>query len=166
MITPQPGGGAGVFFTETIVPSICLSSMPAAAISPFTRFARATSRVAGRPVTFAIAVFVVVAWAVSGPLFGFSEAWQLTINTLTTIATFLMVFLIQATQNREAEAIQLKLDELILALDSAHNELIDSEDLPEAEQLKLHKRYLALAQRAHERLEGKVEKLEEKRKSA
>ena len=140
--------------------------MPSHAPGPFTRFARATSRLAGRPVTFAIAVFVVLAWALSGPLFGFSEAWQLTINTLTTIATFLMVFLIQATQNREAEAIQLKLDELILALDSAHNEMIDSEDLSEAEQLKLHKRYLELAKRAHARLEGKVDELEDKRKSA
>ena len=83
---------------------------------PFTRFARATSHLAGKPATFALVIAVVAAWAISGPLFGFSEAWQLTINTFTTIVTFLMVFLIQATQNREAEAIQIKLDELILAL--------------------------------------------------
>jgi low affinity Fe/Cu permease len=114
----------------------------------FTRFARATSRLAGRSGTFSLALVIVAAWAVSGPLFGYSETWQLTINTFTTIVTFLMVFLIQATQNRESEAIQLKLDELILALDSAHNELLDSENLPEAEQLKLHKRYLDQAERA------------------
>jgi low affinity Fe/Cu permease len=113
----------------------------------FMRFARGTSQVAGRPVSFAVVSLVVLAWALSGPLFGFSEAWQLTINTLTTIVTFLMVFLIQHTQNRESEAIQLKLDELIVALDSAHNELLDSENLSEEEQLRLHRKYIALAER-------------------
>ena len=132
-------------------------------LSPFTRFARGTSHLAGRPAAFAIVLGVVVVWAVSGPLFGFSEAWQLTINTFTTIVTFLMVFLIQATQNRESEAIQLKLDELILALDSARDEIIDSENLTEAEQLRLHKKYLAAAERARKRLEGKVSDLEERR---
>ena len=121
-----------------------------AAPSPFTRFARATSHLAGRPATFAVVLILVAAWAVSGPLFGFSEAWQLSINTFTTIVTFLMVFLIQATQNRESEAIQLKLDELILALDTARDELIDSENLTEAEQLRLHKKYLAAAERARQ----------------
>ena len=118
--------------------------------SPFTRFARATSHLAGRPATFAIILILVAAWAVSGPLFGFSEAWQLSINTFTTIVTFLMVFLIQATQNRDSEAIQLKLDELILALDTARDELIDSENLTEEEQLRLHKKYLAAAERARQ----------------
>jgi low affinity Fe/Cu permease len=119
-------------------------------LAPFTRFARATSRLAGRPTTFALAAALVLAWAASGPFFGYSEAWQLTINTLTTIATFLMVFLIQATQNRDAEAIQIKLDELILAIDGAHNEIIDSEDLEEDEQLELHRKYLAAAAHARE----------------
>jgi low affinity Fe/Cu permease len=137
--------------------------MPHQGLSFFTRAARATSRIAGRPMTFALVLLVVVAWAVSGPFFDYSQGWQLTINTLTTIVTFLMVFLIQATQNREAEAIQLKLDELILALDTAHNEVIDSEDLSEEEQLKLHKRYLALAERARKRIEGHVDQLEAKR---
>jgi low affinity Fe/Cu permease len=105
---------------------------------------------------------MVVVWAVTGPIFSYSEGWQLTINTFTTIVTFLMVFLIQATQNRESEAIQLKLDELILALDTAHDELIDSENLTEAEQLRLHKRYLAIAERAHQRVKGEVTKIEER----
>ena len=132
-------------------------------LSPFSRFARGTSHLAGRPAAFAIVLGVVLAWAVSGPVFGFSEAWQLTINTFTTIVTFLMVFLIQATQNRESEAIQLKLDELILALDGARDEVIDSENLTEAEQLRLHKKYLAIAERARKRLEGKVSDIEERR---
>jgi low affinity Fe/Cu permease len=128
--------------------------------SAFTRFARATSHLAGRPATFALVLATVVAWAVTGPLFGYSEAWQLSINTFTTIVTFLMVFLIQATQNRDAEAIQIKLDELILALDGARNELLDSEDLDEDEQLRLHKRYLTLAERARKRIKGEVTELE------
>lgn len=76
----------------------------------FTRVAKGTSRMAGKPLTFAIVILMVVAWAVSGPFFGYSDSWQLTINTATTIVTFLMVFLIQATQNRDAEAMQIKLD--------------------------------------------------------
>ena len=132
-------------------------------LSPFTRFARSTSRLAGRPASFVIVVAVVLAWALSGPIFGFSEAWQLTINTLTTIVTFLMVFLIQATQNRDSEAIQLKLDELIVALDTARDELIDSENLTEEEQLKLHKRYLRIAERARQNIKGEVREIEERR---
>ena len=131
--------------------------------SYFTTFSRTTSRLAGRPATFMLVVFVVVAWAVSGPVFDFSEAWQLTINTLTTIVTFLMVFLIQSTQNRDSEAIQLKLDELIVALDTARDELIDSENLSEEEQLKLHKRYLAIAEKARRNIKGEVEEIEERR---
>jgi low affinity Fe/Cu permease len=115
---------------------------------PFTVFARATSRLAGRPLTFGLVSLVVVAWAVSGPWFDYSTAWQLTINTLTTIVTFLMVFLIQATQNRDAEAIQIKLDEIIRSTDGARNELLDLEDLEEDELVKLHRRYLDLAERA------------------
>ena len=127
---------------------------------PFMRFSRATSHLAGRPATFAIVVLVILAWAVSGPLFGFSESWQLTINTLTTIVTFLMVFLIQATQNRESEAIQLKLDELIVGLEGPRDELVDSENLTEAEQLELHRKYLALAEKAKKRIKGEVAQLE------
>jgi low affinity Fe/Cu permease len=89
----------------------------------FARLAVATSRVSGRPLTFLLAVAVVLVWAITGPLFGFSDTWQLVINTGTTIVTFLMVFLIQATQNRDTLALQLKLDELILATKNAHNDI-------------------------------------------
>ena len=129
----------------------------------FMRFSRATSHLAGRPATFVLVVLVIAAWAVSGPVFGFSEGWQLTINTFTTIVTFLMVFVIQATQNRDSEAIQLKLDELIVGLEGPRDELLDSENLTEAEQLALHKKYLSLAEKARSRIRGQVEELEERR---
>ena len=116
--------------------------------SVFTRLAKGTARLTGRPLTFAIVVILVVAWAVSGPFFNYSDSWQLTINTFTTIVTFLMVFLIQATQNRDAEAIQIKLDEIIRALDTAHNELMDLEDLEEEDLARMHGIYLKLAERA------------------
>ena len=116
--------------------------------SLFTRMAKATSRFAGRPITFAVVVMLVLAWAVSGPIFDYSDSWQLTINTATTIVTFLMVFLIQATQNRDAEAIQIKLDELIRAQANAHNELLDLEEMEEADLVRLRGIYLKLARRA------------------
>ena len=121
---------------------------PAKSKSWFTRFAKATAYATGRPATFALALTVVVVWAVSGPFFNYSDSWQLTINTFTTIVTFLMVFLIQATQNRDAEAIQIKLDEIIRALDSAHNELMDLEELEEDDLARMHGIYLKLAERA------------------
>ena len=121
----------------------------------FTRFAKATSRLAGRPATFTLAVMVIALWAATGPLFGYSESWQLTVNTLTTIITFLMVFLIQATQNRDAEAIQVKLDELIRVLGPARNELLDSEELEEEDLQRLRHDYLKLAERARRHLPGK-----------
>ena len=129
--------------------------MPTRGPSFFTRFARSTSMLAGRPATFVLVVLVILAWAVSGPVFGFSDAWQLTINTLTTIVTFLMVFLIQATQNRDAEAIQIKLDELIVAVDGASDALLDTENLDEKELVELHERYLKLAEKARSTLEGR-----------
>jgi len=99
----------------------------------FARLAVATSRVSGRPTTFLLAVAVVLVWAVTGPLFGFSDTWQLFINTGTTIVTFLMVFLIQATQNRDTLALQLKLDELIIATQDARNHLAGIEEAPDHE---------------------------------
>ena len=133
----------------------------------FTRFAKATSRLAGRPVTFAVAVIVIAVWGVTGPLFHYSESWQLTVNTLTTIVTFLMVFLIQATQNRDAEAIQIKLDEIIRAMRGARNELLDSEEMEEEDLVQLRANYLRLAEKARQEFSGvgvhaEVPELEEK----
>jgi low affinity Fe/Cu permease len=118
----------------------------------FTRFAKGTSRLTGRPTTFALAVLVVLGWAVSGPLFHYSDSWQLTINTGTTIVTFIMVFLIQATQNRDAEAIQIKLDEIIRSQAGAHNALLDLEELEEEDLMALRANYLELAQKARDRV--------------
>jgi low affinity Fe/Cu permease len=114
----------------------------------FTRFARATSRAAGRPATFAVAALIIVVWAATGPLFHFSDTWQLVINTGTTVITFLMVFLIQNTQNRDSEAVHLKLDELIRALEGAHNALLDLEDLDDKELDRIRETYGRLAESA------------------
>ena len=121
---------------------------PTKSKSWFTRFAKWTARMTGRPITFMIAVTVIVAWAGTGPIFGFSDTWQLVINTGTTIITFLMVFLIQNTQNRDAEAIQVKLDELIRAIKGAHNVLLDLEELEEEELDRIHANYERIAARA------------------
>ena len=117
----------------------------------FTRFANAASRFAGSPLSFALALSVVLVWIVTGPLFGFSDTWQLVINTGTTIVTFLMVFLIQNSQNHDARALQVKLDELIRATRGAHNSLLDLEELEEHELQRFQARYEALARRARER---------------
>ena len=116
----------------------------------FTRFANAASRFTGSPLSFMLALFVVLAWIVTGPIFGFSDTWQLVINTGTTIVTFLMVFLIQNSQNRDARALQIKLDELIRATKGAHNSLLDLEELEERELQTFQDRYEALARRARE----------------
>jgi len=106
------------------------------------------ARWAGRPVTFIVCVALVVIWALSGPLFKFSDTWQLIINTGTTIITFLMVFLIQNTQNRDTQAMQIKLDELIHVTSRANNELLDLEELEESELERLRAHYEAMAQKA------------------
>jgi len=120
----------------------------------FAHFATLTSKAAGSPWTFCGCGLVVVAWAASGPLFGFSETWQLVINTGTTIVTFLMVFLIQNTQNRDNAAIQAKLDDLILTSD-AENAFVGIEDMTEKELKALHDRCLARA-KTHEEMHAKV----------
>jgi low affinity Fe/Cu permease len=117
----------------------------------FHVFARSTSRATGKPAAFVIATFVIAAWAISGPIFGFSDTWQLVINTATTICTFLMVFLIQHTQNRDAEATQLKLAELIRATKGATNSLADLEDLSDKELEALESKYRNLAAAARAR---------------
>jgi len=121
--------------------------------SLFNRMAKWASRFTGRPLCFALALLVVLAWIVTGPVFHYSDTWQLVINTGTTIVTFLMVFLIQNSQNRDTEAIQLKLDELIRATRGAHNALLDLEELEEAELDGFRGRYIALAKAARECLD-------------
>ncbi len=113
--------------------------------SGFTRFARWTARVAGQPATFGLAVLIILLWGITGPLFHFSDTWQLVINTSTTIVTFLMVFLIQNTQNRDSEATHLKLDELIRTAGGAQNSLLDLEELDEQELDEVRETYLKLA---------------------
>lgn len=118
----------------------------------YSRFAKGAAHFCGRPRVFVLAVGTIAAWIVTGPLFGFSDTWQLVINTGTTIITFLMVFLIQNTQNRDTEAIQLKLDELIRATQGAHNAFLDLEEL-EVEELDAFRiKYLALASAARAEL--------------
>ena len=119
--------------------------------------AKRTARAAGHPATFLAAVLIVVIWAIVGPLFGFSDAWQLVINTGTTIVTFLMVFLIQNTQNRDSEAVQLKLDELLRALNGAENALIDLEDMDVEELDRLRTQYAEFADKARHALDEKGE---------
>ena len=116
--------------------------------SLFTRFAKKTAHLSGRPITFLCAVGIIVVWAVSGPIFGFNDTWQLVINTGTTVITFLMVFLIQNTQNRDSEAVQVKLDELIRAMEGADNGLLDLEELEEDDLDKMREDYERLAREA------------------
>ena len=120
--------------------------------SLFDRFAKWTSRIVGHPATFAAAVLIIVVWAITGPVFGFSNTWQLVINTGTTIITFLMVFLIQNTQTRDGIAIQLKLDELIRAIEGAHNAFLDLEELSEEDLARLRVHFEALARASREDL--------------
>ena len=121
---------------------------PTKSRSWFSRFAKSTAKITGKPVTFMIAVSTVVVWAVMGPMFGFSDTWQLVINTGTTIITFLMVFLIQNTQNRDSEAMQVKLDELIRATHGAHKALLDLEELEEEQLDRVKAGYEKIAEQA------------------
>jgi low affinity Fe/Cu permease len=118
----------------------------------FSHLARRIAVLAGRPAVFLAALLSIVLWALSGPLFGFSDTWQLVVNTTTTIVTFLMVFLIQNTQNRDTAAIQLKLDELIRATQGAHNALLDLEEIEEEQFERYRRSYEKLAARAREKL--------------
>ena len=119
----------------------------------FTMFAQKTAHLAGRPITFLLAVITIIVWAATGPMFGYSDTWQLVINTGTTIVTFLMVFLIQNSQNRDSLAFQVKLDELIIKLHGAGNEIAGAEDLCDEDLEALHEAYKKRAARAHETLE-------------
>ncbi|HFD13430.1 MAG TPA: low affinity iron permease family protein [Crenotrichaceae bacterium] len=126
---------------------------PALWNSRFSQLSRWASHITGRPLAFNLAVAVILIWAISGPIFGFSDTWQLIINTATTIVTFLMVFLIQHTQNKDTEAMQMKLDELIRSMNGAHNAVLDLEELEEHELELFKTRYLTLAQVARQNLE-------------
>lgn len=114
----------------------------------FDRFSKSITRFAGSPIAFFSAFLIIVVWGVSGPVFGYSDTWQLVINTGTTIITFLMVFVIQQSQNKDTTAIQLKLNELLAATKSASNRLVDIEDLTEDEIQKIKKFYVELAKLA------------------
>lgn len=126
----------------------------------FRQISNKISHWVGTPAAFALAIFGIIIWALSGPVFGFSDTWQLVINTTTTIITFLMVFLIQNTQNRDARAIHLKLDELIRATNGARDELIDLEEMPDDQLDQVHADFKA----SHERIGIVIEKIEEQKK--
>ena len=128
---------------------------PTKSRSRFTRFAKWTSHATGRPATFFLAASVILVWGITGPLFHFSDTWQLVINTGTTIVTFLMVFLIQCTQNRDSEAIQVKLDEIIRAIGNAKNELLDLEELEEDELERIKAQYQNMARDARHEIRTK-----------
>ena len=121
-------------------------------VSWFTRTAKWASHASGRPITFIMALSIILVWAILGPLFQFSDTWQLVINTGTTIITFLMVFLIQNTQNRDTEALQIKLDEVLRSMEHAHTVLLDLEELDDEELDLIRKDYLDLAKKAREDL--------------
>jgi low affinity Fe/Cu permease len=125
---------------------------PGKSPSFFDRFAKWTSRVAGKPIAFVLAIVIVIAWAATGPIFGFSDTWQLVINTGTTIVTFFMVFLLQNTQYRDSEAIQIKLDELIRAIEGAHNALLELEELSQTDLDRIKAEYRKLAEKARKNL--------------
>ncbi len=127
----------------------------------FRKFAHKTSEIVGSPWAFIGAVVIIIAWALSGPIFGFSDTWQLVINTGTTIITFLMVFLIQNTQNRDAKAIHLKLDELLRGVKGARTGLVDLEDLTDEELKQLQNEFQRLRERHGDELEEGVEVVEE-----
>lgn len=123
----------------------------------YSNFAKSAARFCGRPRVFVLALLVIATWVVTGPIFDYSDTWQLVINTGTTIITFLMVFLIQNTQNRDTEAIQVKLDELIRATKGAHNALLDLEELEESVLESFKERYQALATAARVDLSRGIE---------
>jgi low affinity Fe/Cu permease len=118
----------------------------------FAHIAQGVSHASGRPAAFVLAAAVIAIWAVTGPIFGFSDTWQLVINTGTTVVTFLMVFLIQNAQNRDTEALQVKLDELIRVTEGAHNALLDLEELEDRELDRIRSEYSSLAKQARDNL--------------
>jgi low affinity Fe/Cu permease len=153
MVEKHSNGGKNAGHRGHETPQSVLAPHHASHNEWFSRFAHETARLSGKPVVFIAAVIIVVIWAASGPLFHYSDTWQLVINTSTTIITFLMVFLIQNTQNRDTMALQVKLAELIIAVQGAKNRLATAEDLSEEELERLHKEYCGKADTARETLE-------------
>jgi low affinity Fe/Cu permease len=120
--------------------------------SNYSRFSQWFSRASGHPLSFSLAVALIIAWIIIGPVFHFSDTWQLVMNTISSIVTFLMVFVIQNTQNRQTDALQIKLDELIRATKGAHNALLDLEEIEDTQLMAFKDRYTTLAHRAREEL--------------
>lgn len=120
--------------------------------SIFGRFARWTAQATGRPSAFGLALAGIVVWAALGPIFRFSDTWQLVVNTATTVITFLMVFVIQNSQNRDSQSLQIKIDELIRALEGPHNALLDLEELDEVDLIRIRRHYADLAKQARSNL--------------
>ena len=118
----------------------------------YANFTKKFAKITGKSMTFMLSIMLIIVWLITGPLFQFSDTWQLVINTATTIITFIMVFLIQNTQNRDTEAIQVKLDELIRVTKGAHNALLDLEELDEEQIDRFRSHYEMLAKQARERL--------------
>ncbi len=146
-VDQERGGHAGAMPSTT---STSYAATHSPLLSAFDRFASGVTRWAGSPMAFCAALLVIVAWAVTGPLFGFSENWQLVINTGTTIVTFLMVFLIQQSQNKDSVALHLKLNELLAANRQASNRMIGIEDLDEQDLREVASFYMRLSERAKE----------------
>ncbi|HVY50698.1 MAG TPA: low affinity iron permease family protein [Devosia sp.] len=126
---------------------------------PFVRFSHRVAQLAGRPLTFSAACALILIWAISGPIFQFSETWQLVVNTATTIITFLMVFVLQNTQNRDGEAVQAKLDELIFALRGADNRFVQAEKLSDKDLHELRQRLIEHCERAETELQRRGQAL-------
>jgi low affinity Fe/Cu permease len=127
----------------------------------FRWFANKTSEIVGSPWAFIAAVAIIAVWAVSGPVFGFSDTWQLVINTGTTIITFLMVFLIQNTQNRDAKAIHLKLDELLRGVEGARTSMVDIEDLSDEDLKRLQQQFRRLREKSPSLIDDDIEVVEQ-----
>jgi low affinity Fe/Cu permease len=129
----------------------------------YSNFAQTFSALSGQPIAFAAAAILIVGWLVTGPLFGFSDTWQLVMNTVSSIVTFLMVFVIQNTQNRQTEALQIKLDEIIRATSGAHDTLLDLEELEDEELGAVRERYVSMAREARRKHAQKPERAKQDR---
>jgi low affinity Fe/Cu permease len=143
------------------MPNITATPEPAHRSSVFVRFSHHVAHAAGKPSTFLLATAGIIVWAVTGPIFGFSATWQLVVNTVTTIITFLMVFVLQNSQNRDGEALQAKLDELIIAVKAADNRFVGAEKLDDAELKKLRAMLVAQANAATAELDERREERQE-----